>query len=474
MTDEIETDVLIAGAGMAGLVAGVEATDRGADVIVLEKGPRPGGTMYISAGLVWTYGTYEEAREAVPKGDPKLHELIVEQIGDGFDWLEEHGVDLDGLPFVFPSGEEFGVDLYDGRQARQMDPEAFTERMVAEIENGGGEVWTETPFDELLTDDGDVVGATARGPEREQLRVEATGVVLATGGFQGNESLVQTYVTEHTDDLWLRSNPWSTGDGLLAAKSVNAKTAGDLSKFSGPNLLAPPATFEPEDYMQVIQSHAGFGLAVDEHGDRIHDESESSTENPLAQAVARDAGGRAYVVIDHDAYQTDHLGGKPLGRRLERAKEEYGGRVGSADTLDELAELLFEWGVNGEQAVETIREFNEAIADGDGARLDPPRRDDQTTVSQPPFHVVAVQPGITYTNGGIAVTEDMAVVSRPHTASTMEPYGPGDGTPASIAGLYAAGVDIGNFSHDHYFGGLGPSLVTGRIAGRNAAGRGSD
>lgn len=474
MTDEIETDVLVAGAGMAGLVAAVEATDRGADVLVLEKGPDPGGTMALSAGVVWTYGSYDAAREAVPKGDPELHDLIVERIGDGFEWLEGHGVTLEGLPFTFPSGEEFGVGIYEGRQARQMDPGEFIERMVAAIEDGGGEVRTETPFDDLWTDDGTVIGATARGPDGQRHEIRADGVVLATGGFQGNESLLRTFVTDDADDLWLRSNPWSTGDGLLAATAAGAKTAGDLGAFSGPNLLAPPATFGPEDFMDVIQSHAAFGLAIDEHGERIHDESESSTENPLAQAVAREAGGRAYVVIDHDAYRTDHLGGKPLGHRLERARDEYGGRVGSADSMAGLRELLYEWGVDGERAVETIRAFNEAVRKDEGARLDPPRREDQTSVSEPPFHAVAVQPGITYTNGGIAVTDEMAVVSRPANGSTMEPYGPADDRPTSIPGLYAAGVDVGNFSHDRYFGGLGPSLVTGRIAGRNAAERGRD
>jgi succinate dehydrogenase/fumarate reductase flavoprotein subunit len=480
MEADIETDVLVAGAGMAGLVSAVEVADQDAEVTVLEKGPEPGGTMAISAGLVWTYGTYEDARKEVPKGDPMLHRLIVENIEGGFKWLTDHGVELDGLPFTFPSGEEFGVSLYDDRQAKQMDPEEFIDQMLGIILDSGGEVHTETPFSDLLLENRKVVGAEAIDPGGNKIEIAADAVILATGGFQGNKELVQRYITKNTDNLWLRSNPWSTGDAFIAATDADAKIAGDLSKFSGPHLLSPPASFEPTEFLQVTQSHASFGLAIDRHGKRIHDESESSTENPLAQAVARKSGGEAYVIIDNDAAQREHLGGKPLGDRIEQAVSKYGGQSAVVDTMGALRNVLYEWGVNGDQAIHTIRKFNEAIKSGKGARLDPPRRGNQQRITEPPFIVLAVQPGITYTNGGLAVTKQMEVISRIETESDMGPYTDQSECPttdttederedAIIDGLYAAGVDVGNISHDHYFGGLGPSLVMGRIAGQAAA-----
>jgi len=453
-------DVVVVGAGMAGLVAAVEAQRRGAEVLVLEKGPRAGGSMYLSAGIVYTYDSYERVREAIPHGNPRLQKLVVDNKDADIAWLGQLGATLRE-----PTGDvTFG-------SGKQLDPKPFTETMVEHVEDAGGEVLLDTPMTGLREDGGAVVGVTAgaAGGDGECLAIDAGGVVLATGGFQGDETLLEQFVTDAPEHLWLRANPWSTGDGLHVATEVGGKTTGSMGTFYGHNLPAPPAEIPPEMLLDAKQAYGVKAVALDASGERYVDESASPYEVVLTQATAKRADGRAYYVVDADLYESQ-FASRQVGVSIETAAD-LGGQVASADSLSALESVLFEWGVNGERAVETIRTFNAAVEAGRGHRLDPPRRDHQTPIDRAPFHVVAVQPGITFTMGGIDVTEDMAVLRHAGTSSTV-PHHPGDATAvrlAPIPGLYAAGVDVGNVMHTRYMGGLSVALVTGRVAGRNAA-----
>src|SRR6266508_4203072 len=69
-------DLVVAGAGMAGLVAAARARELGADVVVYEKGDRPGGSMLLSSGVVWRYREWERFRKECPGGEPQLQRLV--------------------------------------------------------------------------------------------------------------------------------------------------------------------------------------------------------------------------------------------------------------------------------------------------------------------------------------------------------------------------------------------------------------
>ena len=210
-------------------------------------------------------------------------------------------------------------------------------------------------------------------------------------------------------------------------------------------------------------------VAIDERGERYADESASPYEVVLTQETAKKAGGRAYYVVDDDLYDSQ-FASRRVSESIETAAD-LGGRVATVESLDALESVLFEWGVNGSRAVSTVREFNTAIVNGNGRRLDPSRQNYQTPIDEPPFHVVAVQPGMTFTIGGIDVTERMAVCRHAAPSSTLA-YSRADGPndmERPIPRLYAAGMDVGNVMHRQYMGGLAVALVTGRIAGRNAA-----
>jgi len=455
----LETDVVVAGAGMGGLVTAVSAQECGASVTVLEKGTRAGGSMYLSGGEVWAYDSFEEIREDIPNGDPALQRLIVDSIDDGHEWLAELGVEFEPIPSDIPGSGE------------KIETEQFTRRMVDIIEDNGGEVRLETPLSELRTRNGRVEGVTAMGPDNEPFEIETGAVVLATGGFQGSEKLVEQFITEKTEHLWLRANPWSTGDGLEAALAVGAKTTKGMGKFYGHNMPAPPASITADDFREAAQYYGPMAIALGTDGNRFTDETDSEIEEALPMDTIRDADGRAYYVLDQAVYDTSSLAGN-AGDDVELAKE-LDGRVAECESLEALGETITEWGGNGPQAVETIRSFNEAMRTGEGHLLDPPRTDNQYPIETPPFYAVEVQPAITFTTGGLNVDTDMRVLRRSNSAASLDAgYTPIEADELDsnpIPGLFAAGVDVGNVSNRNYTSGLGQGLVTGRIAGENAA-----
>ena len=84
-------ELVVAGAGMAGLVAAVRARELGADVVVHEKGDRPGGSMRLSSCVVWRYREWETFRAECPGGDPAVQHAVWEGLDDALDWLESLG-----------------------------------------------------------------------------------------------------------------------------------------------------------------------------------------------------------------------------------------------------------------------------------------------------------------------------------------------------------------------------------------------
>src|SRR5436190_15961473 len=84
-------DLKVAGAGMAGLAAAAHASERGADVLVLEKGDRPGGSMLLSSGMVWRYRDFDRFREECPTGEPALQRLVFDRLDGDIAWLESLG-----------------------------------------------------------------------------------------------------------------------------------------------------------------------------------------------------------------------------------------------------------------------------------------------------------------------------------------------------------------------------------------------
>jgi succinate dehydrogenase/fumarate reductase flavoprotein subunit len=444
----IETDVVVVGAGMAGLVSAVRALENDADVIVLEKGPQVGGKG------VWSAGAIMVDEDEDPRVD------TYEPLEASVEWLEEIEANVKEMTLEVPWT---GIEL---------DMPDFSQHMAGRIESMGGELRLETPFKELkISDEGEVAGAIARDDDG-LLEIDAPNVILAAGGFNANEELIERYITEHTDEIVLRGDPWSTGDGFLAALEEDAKTTKGLSKFDGHPMIAPPAKFSPEEFEEATQYYGARAIALDRRGHRFIDESIDIFERPLIDAMAKRAEGKTFCVIGRDIYDDSWVNGS-VATMIERAKE-FGGLVLEAETLDELCEKLSDHGVNGKRSLDTIREFNEAVEDDRGEQLDPPRGDHQEPINEAPLYAIEVRPGLTFTMGGLDVNHNAEVLSRSSSTTTLidEAAHPDHHFYKPIKGLYATGVEIGNPNPGYYAaGGLSLALASGRIAGKHAADR---
>lgn len=458
---QLTADVLVSGAGMAGLCAGLAAAERGAQVVVLEKGNRFGGSMYLSNGIVWTYAGTDEVRRRIPDGDFAQQDMLVSHLGDGLDWLQAQGVDL----------EPERVYLQGGRGRAASGPQ-MTQALVDALRARGGRLLASTALQQLSTQDGSVCGALAFGPDGP-VQVSARAVVLATGGFQGNAELLARYVSPDAASMYLRANPWSTGDGLLAAMQAGGATTPWLDTFYGHALTAPPARFDASGFQEMSHKYGPLAVALNLHGRRFTDESAGTGEEWLNSQIARQPQASAAYVFDAVTAEREYEGGALARVVLERARQ-AGGPVVQASTLDELAVQMHAWGLPPIEVLNTLDAYNAAVNADRGELLHPPRRGNPFPVLQPPFSAALVRSGITFTCGGLRCDLDMRVLRRAQSVSTLPlvTAARDEFQYAAVPNLFAAGCDVGGFSTNAYLGGLAQALVSGRIAGAAAGERG--
>lgn len=475
--DHTPPDAVVVGAGISGLVTGTELLERRpeVDVLLVEKGTRAGGTSIQSGGAFYCPESLDDLRERDPPGDRRLQEIVVRQHREAWDWLEEHGVPLRD---VSPTEDDFERVLPECRElierkrvAKRVDTEEMIAALVDAFESAGGELALRTAMQDLRIDDsGTVTGIVAATPEG-RFEVRADAVVLATGGYPGNEQLVEeNFFTENSESIWLRASKWCTGDGILAAEDAGAKRSRGNNRFYGKSMIAPPAEFTPYQYPEATAYYGPFSIALDESGERFADESESIHEHSVIRAAARRGYGRIYYVFDSTLAESVIQPTKDVTVReqFERQRE-LGATTATATTLDELAAELTAWGVDGDTAIETIAEYNDAIRSDDGADLDPPRKGVTLTFDEPPWYAVAVQPSITLTLGGLDVTDRMEVLDRRRSGSQFTHAGAEEDPRLvdTIDGLYAVGADVGNVGAITLVEGMGPmtaNAVFGRIA----------
>ena len=440
-----ESDVLVCGAGMAGLCAAVTAAHAGARVLVLEKAERLGGSMRLSGGTVWTAPSMAVMERYVGGGDRERQRRLVAGIGPGLAWLAGLGVP-DGLAIE-----------NEAQVGRELDPEALTERLSTAVAAAGGRIVAESAVDELRRDaHGAIRGAVTRSADGHRRTVRARAVILATGGFQGNHELLARFVGRFADRLLIRSNPCSVGDGLLAALTAGAGTSPNMSTFYGHTMPAVPADPPPAAWTSVTQYATGDAIIINERGERFFDESRSLADELASSEIIQQPNGRAFLLVDDRLYRDEPLPGRstqPLGANFDRAVAS-GAPALTRDSLPDLAEAMGRWNVSTVGVMATLEAFNEAVARGGGASLPVPRRARAFGLLGPPFRVMAVRPSITFTNGGVGVDVEGRVQDR-------------GGRP--IPGLWAAGADAGGTYRDGYMGGLVLGLVQGRETGSAAA-----
>lgn len=244
---------------MAGLCAAAEARSRGARVVVLEKGDRSGGSMLWSSGVIWRHRRWEDFRAECPGGDPALQRAVWEELDAGLDWLERLGAP------VSESGT--GNPRTSGRR---FDPRGLTDALVA----AAGDVRLEQPLRHLPA---------------------GVSVILATGGFAAGADLVREHITPWAADLVLRSNPWSSGDGLRLGLGAGADLSAGMDEFYGRALPAPPARVEPGAFVGSAQLYARHARVTGANGESYAPRTWSETD--VVQWMARQPHARAWYEV---------------------------------------------------------------------------------------------------------------------------------------------------------------------------------
>ena len=248
---------------MGGLVAAARARELGADVLVLEKGDGPGGSMRLSGGFVWRYREWERFRAECPAGDAELQRLVFERLDAGLAWLEELGAPV--------LARDTGNPLTSGAR---FAPEGLTRALAARA----GDIRLGEPLTELPRD---------------------VPVILATGGFHADAELVSRHVTPYARDLVVRGTPWSTGDGLRLALRRGAALTGGMDEFWGRTMPAPPARITAADFRRLGQSYARHARVVGGSGEEYVPRTWSEID--VAQWVARQPGARAWFHVPDEA-----------------------------------------------------------------------------------------------------------------------------------------------------------------------------
>jgi fumarate reductase flavoprotein subunit len=265
--------LLIAGAGMAGLVCAARARELGLRPRIVEKGTRPGGSMLLSSCVIWRHIEWEDFRRECPRGDEALQRLIWERLDDALEWLRSLGAE--------PVWDDTENPLTTGKR---FDPRALTALLARDVE-------LETPLS-AATDD---------------------VVVLATGGFG------KRLASER--GLLLRANPWSEGDGLDFAVGLGAETTPGMDEFYGRAMPAPPARIREEDFVPLSQLYGKWAWVHTPSGRVITPPSVSWSENDLAQLI----GPSAWFVLNDEGYEAARY-------RVEAARA-AGGTVLNADEI---------------------------------------------------------------------------------------------------------------------------------------------
>lgn len=473
--DVREVDVVVVGMGAAGCAAAVTAHDAGATVLVLEKAAaaEAGGNTRVSGGGWFHHDDPERAAIYLRSlcGDRPLPEPVVHAWAHGTRevsrWVESLGVSVGPNGNYNATGAEYpempGSDCYGGLYC--VDGVVGDGRLFAALEKAlferGISVHYDSPASGLITEpaSGEVTGVVTAAGDRILAR---RGVVLATGGFEGDPELVRTHLGLDDAPVW--GSVAATGDGLRMAQEAGA----DLWHMD--NMMAVNGITEPgsrHGYFAMFLYSRGV-LWVDETGRRFVDEFVPSGHG---QALI---DGRyvlhpqrpMWVIFDEHTRLAGPIspsadvlavGWNVLmnGYRWssDNSAEIAAGWIHRGDTLDELASLT---GLPGDALNDSVSAYNAACAAGDDGDFG---RSPATLVPilEPPFYAYRSGPLLGWTNGGPRRDEHARVL---------------DTAGAVIEGLYAAGTVSSTFSwaKDGGFH-IADAIVFGRAAGEHAAGR---
>lgn len=489
----IDTDIVIVGAGGAGMTAAIAAANEGRDVVIVESQAMVGGNSVRATGgmnaaktpaqdenefneaagvektletaasewadneaitaLANTVAEQWAAYQANPEGyfdsvelmeldtligghginDPALVEALCSNSADAIDWLAEQGIELTSV-------SSFGGASVK-RIHRPVDSEGKTisvgsymiPLLQSKCEELGVEILLNTTANKILTDaDGAAVGIEATDKNGATVTVNAKAVILATGGFGANLDMVVEYKPDLAGFMTTNA-PGAQGQGIDMAVAIGAGTV-DMDQIQ----IHP--TVEANTAALITEGLRGDGaILVNAEGNRFTDEV--GTRDVVSAAEIAQTGSYSWLVIDQAMVDASSV----IQGYIKN------GYTVSGETYEELAEAM---GVDAAAFAATMEKWNAAVAAGVDEEFG--RTSFANPLDTAPYYAIKVTAGIHHTMGGLTINPQTQVLA-------------GDGT--VIDGLYAAGEVTGGVHGGNRLGGnaVADFTVFGRIAGEQAA-----
>ena len=489
----VDADVVVVGAGGAGMTAAITAAAEGKTVVILESqsmvggnsvratgGMNAGKTVYQdenefgeSAGVEKTLKTAAEkyadnetitalaktvseqwaAYQANPTGyfdsvelmeldtmiggkginDPELVETLCANSADAIDWLDEHGITLHNVS-SFGGASVKRIHRPVNAEGKTVSVGSYMIPLLQEnCEKAGVKMMLDTTATEILTDaNGAAVGVKATGASGETVTVNAKAVVLATGGFGANLDMVVKYKPE-LKGFMTTNAPGIQGQGIEMAQAIGAATV-DMDQIQ----IHP--TVEANTAALITEGLRGDGaILINEEGQRFIDEV--GTRDVVSAAEIAQTGSYSWLVVDQAMADASSV----IQGYIKK------GYTVTGATYEELGKAM---GVDAAAFAETMEKWNGCVE----AKNDPDfgRTSFANPLNTAPYYAVKVTAGVHHTMGGLKINANTEVLNEKGEV---------------IPGLFAAGEVTGGVHGANRLGGnaVADFTVFGRIAGAAAS-----
>jgi len=360
--------------------------------------------------------------------DYDLSRIMVEGSLNAIEWIENMGGTFRDT-LSEPGGAMWrrGANPYTNNQVDIFDP------MLDRISELGGEIMLNTRGEELIVEDGVVVGVIATQIDGTPVTVHASSVIIATGGFAANREMVAYYNNfweNFNTDIQTTNVSSAQGDGIVMSQEAGA----DVTQMGITQLM--PMAFATTGHL--AGGHQRGIMYVDSTGRRFV--GEVNERDTLAEA-AFSVGGTFFEIRRAEDASDAHLAMAGDGT----------GRVYLDDTIAGLAEQV---GLDSDVLVEEVERFNEFVANGYDEDFGRVVFDND--LSEGPWIIRVMAPSTHYTNGGLVTTTDASVVGINGEV---------------VPNLFAAGEAMGGIHGGNRLGGnaVAEAFVFGKIAGQMAA-----
>jgi fumarate reductase flavoprotein subunit len=477
--EHLNADMVVVGAGGAGLATAVSAAESGAhNIIVLEK-RAIGGTSAMAGGIFAAESPVQKRLMVDCRRDdcfkksmtfshwetnPRIVRTFIDRSGDTVKWFEDKGIIFRLIP------------MYPGQIATWHVPQGLGIQLInllaAECEKHGARILKKTAAMNILTGNDKRISGIAVEKEGKSMVIRTGCVVIATGGYGGNLDLLKQYSRKYRDNMGLGMLP-NMGDGLRMAVEMGAGLENPgtllLSGPGAPGFINIHYESRKIHFPVMAITLEPYSIWVNKKGKRFADEMVGYSHFQSSNTVVQQPGAMSFTILDHAMMQDIEAQGLILGMGDPEGAQgnKLPGFIMEVESLAEkgIVKISSSWhelaawmGSDPQTLACTIGEYNEACDRG----CDPVFAKDRIylrKICNPPYYVFKCQTGILNTIGGIKINELMEVL---------------DAQENLIPGLYAAGVDTGGWMPETYNcelsgSAFGFAINSGRIAGENAA-----